>query len=273
MLGAHLSPPCLRLLEVETVHELAHQWFQSLIATNEAEEPWLDEGFADYSTTRAMEALYRGALMDCGGWTLTYLATLRWTYLTYPNTPMAGTAWDLGRAYVSATYAKPTLALTTLQRRVGEEAMLAFLGTYARRYAFAHPSAAELRAVMDETLGAEIATWFFEELVEHHATLDARVVAQARGAFTLAREGELCIPVGVRVEEDGHVISLPWPCDVPPPAVPDGATGVEIDPERIAILDLNLTNNGLRREPDGASWLGAMVRMGRVLQLLFGGGG
>jgi hypothetical protein len=271
--GGVSGPACLRLLEVETVHELAHQWFQSLIATNEVEAPWLDEGFADYSTTRAMEALAGGAVTDCGGWTLPYLTMLRWAYVAQPETPMAGTAWELGQAYVIATYAKPTVALATLQRRVGDEAMLAFLGTYARRYAFTHPSAVELRAVMEETLGAETAAWFFDDVVESRATLDARVVAAEEGTMALTRDGDLCVPVRVRVEEGARETILPWPCDEPTPELPDGATMVEIDTEGVALLDLNLANNGLRRQPDRVSWLGAMVRAVRILQLLFGGGG
>lgn len=67
-------PACVKWTEVETIHELGHQWFQAVVATNEAEEPWLDEGFTDYSTVRAMNALHHGAFLDCFGWTLTYLS-------------------------------------------------------------------------------------------------------------------------------------------------------------------------------------------------------
>ena len=47
-----------RSLEIVIVHEIGHQWWQSVVAFNEAEEPWLDEGFTDYSTVRAMSAAY-----------------------------------------------------------------------------------------------------------------------------------------------------------------------------------------------------------------------
>src|SRR5262249_13627153 len=30
------------------VHELAHQWFYSLVGNNQARDPWLDEGLASY---------------------------------------------------------------------------------------------------------------------------------------------------------------------------------------------------------------------------------
>ncbi len=40
------------------VHEIGHQWFMNLLATNEAEEAWLDEGLNTYFTTRALHLAY-----------------------------------------------------------------------------------------------------------------------------------------------------------------------------------------------------------------------
>ncbi len=269
----HSDPAYLRLLEVETVHELAHQWFQSLVATNEAEEPWLDEGFAEYSSLRAMDALYGGALSNWGRWTLSYLSVDRSEYVSAPDTTMAGTAWSFGNAYGIAAYAKPALSLTMLQRRVGDAAMVDFLGTYARRFAFAHPSADDLRGVMAETLGDDIATWFFDELVDSRSTLDARAADAKTGVFDPVREGRLCLPETVRVTEGQQVLEPVWPCDGAFPTELTSATSVEIDPDLVAVLDLDLVNNGLDRRPDNAAWLGTTVRLAQLLQGLFRGVG
>jgi hypothetical protein len=43
-----------RTIELVVVHEIGHQWWQSMVAFNEAEEPWLDEGFTDYSALRVI---------------------------------------------------------------------------------------------------------------------------------------------------------------------------------------------------------------------------
>lgn len=269
------GPACFKMLEIETVHELAHQWFQSVVATDEAEEPWLDEGFADYSTVRAMNALHDGAMFDCGGWALTYLAMRRLEYTLISDTPMAGKAWDFdGLTYGIATYSKPAVALSTLERRVGDEAMITFLQGYTDQYVFAHPSAEDLRSVMAETLGAEIADWFFEDLVYGAGTLDARVERLDAADADLARQGDLCVPVQVAMQltrSGSELVS--WPCDVEFQEDVSRLRGVEIDPERIALLDLNWTNNGERQQRDWSAWLGAVVRITRHLQTLFRGGG
>jgi hypothetical protein len=257
-----VMPACLRLIEVETVHELGHQWFQSVVATNEAEEPWLDEGFTEYTTVRAMNALYGGMLSDCGGWHLTYLGMRRQEYAMFPNTPMAGAAWDYGfMQYAIAAYSKPALALTIVERTVGDTAMQHFLSTYFDRYAFAHPRAQDVRAVMKETLGAEVTTWFFDQLVYGEGTLDARVVAIDTTA-TLEREGDLCIPTTVRVTRDGQQTPeiVPWPCDQPTLTIDGAPCMVEIDPDNAIVLDQNFANNRMRRAPDPATGLGLAAR-------------
>jgi hypothetical protein len=269
-----VMPACVRLIEVEAVHELGHQWFQSVVATNEAEAPWLDEGFTDYATVRAMNILYDGALIDCLGWNFSYLALHRLQYTMFPDTPMAGAAWDFDSLqYGIATYSKPALALTTVERTVGETAMQRFLSTYFDRYAFAHPRTEDVRAVMEETLGAEVTAWFFEQLVYGDGTLDMRVVTSNEQA-TLEREGDLCIPTTVRLTRTGRQAPeiIVWPCDQPTLTIDGAPRMVEIDPDDAIVLDLNLANNQLRRTPDPATGLGIVVRGLRFWQDFLWGG-
>jgi len=268
-------PACLRLIEVETVHELGHQWFQSVVATNEAEEPWLDEGFTDYATVRATNALYDGNLVDCAGWTFSYLAMHRMQYVMFPDTPMAGAAWDFdSMQYGIATYSKPLLALITVERTVGETAMQQFLSTYFDRYAFAHPRAEDLRAVMEEILDAEVAAWFFDQLVHDDGVLDAHVVAIDAEQATLERDGDLCIPTTVRVTHDGRHTpeTIAWSCDQPTLTIDGAPRMVEIDPNGAIVLDQDLANNRLRRAPDPVTGLGILVRGLRFWQDFLWGG-
>jgi len=269
-----VMPACVRMIEVEAIHELGHQWFQSVVATNEAEEPWLDEGFTDYTTVRAMNALYDGAIVDCLGWNFSYLAMHRLQYTMYPATPMAGAAWDFGAmGYGIATYSKPALALTAVERTVGETAMQRFLSTYFDRYAFAHPCAEDVQAVMEETLGAEVTIWFFEQLVNGNGTLDMRVVAIDEQA-ALEREGDLCIPTTVRVTRAGRQASetVAWPCNQPTLTIDGAPRMVEIDPDGAIVLDQDLTNNQLRRASDPATGVGLAVRWLRFWQDFLWGG-
>jgi len=57
--GTSYIAPALRLSpESVTVHEFGHQFWYGLVATNEFEEAWLDEGFNTYSTGKVLEKAY-----------------------------------------------------------------------------------------------------------------------------------------------------------------------------------------------------------------------
>src|SRR5690606_17431001 len=45
-------------LERTVVHEVGHQYWYGMVATNEFEEAWLDEGFTSYAEDKVMEAIY-----------------------------------------------------------------------------------------------------------------------------------------------------------------------------------------------------------------------
>ncbi len=274
-LEGQMLPGCVRLLEVVTVHELGHQWFQSVVATNEVEDPWLDEGFTDYSTRRAMDTLYRGEVSGCFGWSFTYLDMQRMMYKNTPHTPMAGRAWEL-RHYTVATYSKPVVALTTLERVVGPEALLTFFRTYYARYAFRHPDTADARAVMEETLGFEAAGWFFEQLVYGAGSLDASVAELAGTEGRVTRSGEVCIPSEVAWQFRGTAPNrADWDCDDPELTFTgsEPLVRIQINPERQIPLDLNLANNGQLSGPDTGVWLGVVVRAFDLFQSLFLTGG
>jgi hypothetical protein len=125
---------------------------------------------------------------------------------------------------------------------------------------------------MAETLGEEIATWFFEALVHSDATLDAQVEAAGDTRSVLRREGDLCLPVTVEVTAPDEVATRPWPCDGPLEVEDDAWQEVVIDPDQSLVMDLNLANNATSRHHDWQRWLGSAVRLTRTLQALFRGG-
>ena len=45
-------------LERTVVHEIGHQYFYGMVASNEFEEAWLDEGFTSYAEDKLMEQEY-----------------------------------------------------------------------------------------------------------------------------------------------------------------------------------------------------------------------
>ncbi len=236
-------------LEVVTVHEIAHQWFQSMVATNEAEEPWLDEGFADYSLIRLMiqQSGLNQADLDQGSFQPGFLASRRRAYLGDPTVPMYGPAWKFTwNEYVVAAYAKPDLSLLTLQRELGDAKMTNLLHTYATRYRFAHPTTSDFRQVATSVSGQNL-DWFFAGLVYSPATLNYVIQSIDPGAVTLAREGDLGIPVEILVTfQNGQQQTLTWDGTESPKTFPfpnRTVRSVDIDPQHKLLIELNWADN------------------------------
>ena len=261
----------LRVPEIVVVHEVGHQWWQSMVAFNEAEEPWLDEGFTDYSTARVMAQTYGSgrSLLDLGRLEAGYLDVRRAHYLTDPRVPMYGRAWDFGGqpedlgGYQLATYTKPVVALTTLERVLGEEMMLEVMSTFFRRYRFAHPSTEDFRTVAEEVAGQDL-TWFFDGLVYGDRVLNYTVTALDADSVTVTRQGDLAVPTEVLITFcDGDTVTEAWDGVETQRTLsyPDRTVcQAEIDPERELVVDVAWFDNGLSRGVQVVPWLALVSR-------------
>jgi hypothetical protein len=235
-------------LEIVTVHEIAHQWWQSLVATDEGREPWLDEGFADYSTVLLMVDRYGLPISDNPGrdFSAGFLEGRRRAFLHAPDLPLLNTAWGFESGdYVIGAYAKPDLALMTLEAQLGQPLMLEILSTYFERWKFAHPTTADFEAVAVEVSGQSL-DWFFEGLVYGDDTLNWSVGAIDGSAVTLRREGGLALPAEVQVTlQSGAEQTETCPAEKTTCTLrfDSPVREVEIDPEHKLLIDLDWEDN------------------------------
>jgi hypothetical protein len=243
------------------------------VGFNEAEEPWLDEGFTDYSATRVLEAVYGAetSMLDAGGLRVGYLDARRGEYISKPQLPMYGRAWDFqGAEYSVAAYSKPVLALTTLERTLGEERMLDIMRTFFERFQFSHPTTEDFRAVAEEVSGEDL-SWFFDGVVYGDGVVNYTVTQLDAHSVTAVRQGDLVVPTEVQVSfADGTSVLEPWDGLEPEltltyPGRPP-IRSAEVDPERKVVLDLRWTDNGRSRRLEFWPWLALVTRLTYRLQ-------
>lgn len=172
--------PLDRVLAPEhvVVHEFGHQYWQSMVATNEFEEPWLDEGFTTWSTTQVMERRFGPWLVELPGLRLGSLAVSR-----APNSAnrmfdaIRSSAWRFSPGnYAFNAYARTELTLATLEALVGRPALARALRTYHERWRFGHPSSDDFYAVVNEVAGRDLGP-FFRQVVERPGILDDEVAS------------------------------------------------------------------------------------------------
>ena len=258
----------VREVEAVVLHEMGHQWFYAVVATNEAEEPWLDEGFADFSSVEAMERYYgkRTSMFDAPGFKLGYGQMRRLEYLYNPRVPAFGKAWDFRGMldYGVAAYSKPVAVLSTLKNILGAETFDRVMRTYYQRFQFKHPRTQDFIAVAQEVSGRDL-KWFFEQTVYGKGVLDYAVESvktqreggQYQSHVALARRGEVKFPVDVlaafadgstqRQVWDGQAVSRTLAFETSAPLA-----YAALDPESKFAMELDTVNNSLAVQTEAA---------------------
>ena len=241
--------------EEVVVHEFAHQYFQGMVASNEFEEPWLDEGMTTYVTGLAMEAMFGAdrSVFEFAGLRGGELASLRAGLNRRRGTEMIRqAAWTYADGYPFNAYFRPALTLRTLAALVGERTMARIMRTYAERWRFRHPSSDDFYRVASEVAGRDL-TPFFRQTIESPAVIDYAVGGITREAtytsVTVRREGDLQIPIVVAFKFAGRPVErrtwdgvARWTRFTFDRAEP--LEWVDVDPERRVALDVSWLNNG-----------------------------
>jgi len=263
-IGVRYFPFCWnRFEEAVTVHEVVHQWFYGILASNQAEEAWLDEGLTTFVTAKILEQMFgEGNFIGFCGLQFGAYQMDRLTYLWEPSTdPIYQPGWEFDSelSYFASTYSKASLALKTLEGHLGSEAMDSILAIYSREFSFRHPTTFDFISIAEEVSDEDL-SWFFAPVLFGTEVCDY-AVSEIRSEkseekeeivydhrIKLRRLGEMILPVEVKIVfADGQEIFEQW----------DGSAGhhevelqssspievVIIDPDRKNHLDVNFNNN------------------------------
>ena len=181
-----LAPRDATVPEGVTVHEAGHQFWYAMVANNEFEHAWMDEGFNTFSTARAIAQRYEPNYhmkRYFGGfvpWTFRDFPLSRYTdgeglgfyrQAAIADTPSTPT-WQYWPATAGAiTYDKTALWLHTLERMLGWDSLQRIMSTYFTRWAFRHPKPQDFFDVANEVSGRDL-TWFFDQVYRSSSVFD-----------------------------------------------------------------------------------------------------
>jgi hypothetical protein len=184
--------------------------------------------------------------------------------------------------HADITYSKTALWLHTLERHLGWDRLQPVMAAYFERFRFKHPVPDDFFAIVNEKSGQDL-TWFFDQVhrssnefdyaaerLESVSVATRGFVESAPGAplvfgeqenatlfrttVVVRRLGEATFPVDVLVTfENGDQVRETWdgqarwqPFMYEKPAK---AVSVQVDPDRVLLLDVNYTNNSITIKP------------------------
>lgn len=141
--------------EFATVHEVAHQWWYSVVGNDVLEEPWLDESFANYSVIVYHEGIY-GKEAAQKVYQERVLSLYEQVRDSNQNGPVGQSIQDFTESEEPSgpiIYGKGAVFLDTLRREVGDETFFAILQEYYRRYKYGVATGEDFLAVAEEVAG------------------------------------------------------------------------------------------------------------------------
>ncbi|MBU2949663.1 M1 family metallopeptidase [Tamlana agarivorans] len=180
-----------------TAHELAHTWFQFLLATNELTNYWMDEGFAQYFGKLA-ESKINGK---------SFKKDTKQTYDVYSYYANSGTEqpmttqadrFHFNRSSSISAYYKGYVFLSQLAYVIGQENQEKTIKAYFDQWAFKHPNGNDFIRVAEKVSGLEL-DWYLNDWTRTLNTIDYGVKSVEDKTITLERIGLMPMPIDLKV--------------------------------------------------------------------------
>ena len=188
-----------------TAHELAHSWFQFVLATNESKHEWMDEGFTEYYCTQAEasimgvdeEGVFKSAYNRYG--------KLALSGLEQPQTTHAD-RFKFNASYGVSAYTKGSIFLRQLKHIIGAIAFDKAMKNYFSLWSFKHPTPNDFIRCAEKSSGAEL-DWYLMDWTMTTNTIDYAVDSVTEAGdmvkVNLKRIGLMPIPIEVKVLYEG----------------------------------------------------------------------
>ena len=188
-----------------TSHELAHSWFQFVLATNESKHGWIDEGFTVFISNEAMnhvmeqnksnphEGSYRNYFFMANSGEEQPLSTHSDRHAT-------------NRSYGINAYSKGAVFLSQLGYVIGPENLLKTLKRFYSDFKFTHPTPNDFIRTAEKVSDFEL-DWYLTDWTKTTNTIDYGIKSvenREKTEITLERIGLMPMPIDLYVSyEDG----------------------------------------------------------------------
>lgn len=197
----------LRSLVGVTVHELIHMWYYGVLANNESQYPWIDEGFTTYASAHTMQQLFNPeneedpVLNSYDGYFTAHEQGFYEAPITHAD------HYETNRGYSVGTYTTGAVFLNQLKYIIGNETFQDGMKSFFHEWKYKHPTGEDFLRVMEEESDM-VLDWYYEYFIESTKTIDYGIntILDEDGStfVTLERHDLTPMPIDLMVEyEDG----------------------------------------------------------------------
>lgn len=194
-----------------TAHELAHAWFQHILANNEAKHPWMDEGFTEYITSLSEEYV-SGSFSDFPHKSSydRYFMINNFQKgnpdieIDQPQT-IHSDRWNFNFSYGANAYSKGSVFLSQLGYIIGKDNLAKTIKRYYNEFKFKHPTPNDFKRVAEKVSDIEL-EWYLNDWTRTTNKIDYEISSydKASKRVLLKRKENMPMPLEILATfEDG----------------------------------------------------------------------
>lgn len=184
-----------------TAHEMAHSWFQHVLASNEAKNSWMDEGFTTWLENYGVNEIAENKLDNPHADSYNGYYGLIKSGKEQPQTTHAD-RYDENRPYSIQAYSKGNIFLSQLEYIIGKENLMKTIKRYYSDYKFTHPTPNDVKHTAEKVSGANL-DWYLNDWTKTTNTIDYGIKSVIENdkttKVTLERIGRMPMPLDIIV--------------------------------------------------------------------------
>lgn len=213
-------------LDEVLAHEILHNWFYGVLASNERKYPFLDEGITSAYIARYMKEKYplkklwqvyfknwkMARFLNIDHLPVERMQELEWLVQARNNNeqPINLPATDYSDLnYGIILYNKTAIAFNYLRAYLGDSLFDAAMREYYHNWMFRHPRPDDLRTEFENITNKNL-SWFFDDLIGTTKRLDYKMVRTENQQLLIKNSGELASPLVIAGMTGDSVFFAKW---------------------------------------------------------------
>jgi hypothetical protein len=160
-----------KILDFVINHEVGHNWFYGILASNERVHPWMDEGMNTHYDNRYLLQQYGNTHLDFSRFKSAFLKKrmpddieqirLQSLSAAKKDQPIETTSENFSSEnYNAVAYTKTGNWMQHLEKALGKELFDSCMRTYYRNWGFKHPYPEDFKQLMEQTSGKNLDSIF-----------------------------------------------------------------------------------------------------------------
>jgi hypothetical protein len=167
-------------LDIVLAHEIGHNWFYGILATNERDHPWMDEGINNFYEHRYAAEYYKSTPAE----ERTLFETVA---AEKSDQPIETTSENFNFVnYNLVAYYKTSEWLRWLEEQIGKESFDKAMKEYYSRWQFKHPQPEDFRKIIEESTDKNLDSAF--ALLNKKGVLPGQQRSGTKAGFIFSRK-------------------------------------------------------------------------------------